>query len=272
MSEPELPGIPPAPEPPKPAWYKRLFARRKLPAWAFFVLSAIEQIPDWKGRLDFWMESAREADGYLGVAAIMIASPYFSVGLVAAGVAWLLFVGEPQKGVQRHAWLPYLGWGLFAVCLTAVVVTAGWGAIQFYIREKIAISSQSQFWYLSDIQKKNLGAVLDSVPPDQRFPIVFEEVFGNAQALTMANDLGEVFVDHGWKITGSQSTTLRPDLQGINFVIELSFPRRDKDQPPHGIELWRIFNQAGIKTSAVWLPGFKNDSLVLAIGSRPPYW
>jgi len=78
------------------------------------------------------------------VTAIVIGSPYFSVALAIAGIAWLVLVGEPRKGVQRHHWLPYLGWIVFAICFTAIVLTAGWGAIQVYARNAVASAHSTE--------------------------------------------------------------------------------------------------------------------------------
>jgi hypothetical protein len=67
----------------------------------------------------------------------------------------------------------------------------------------------------------------------------------------MANDLGEVFIAHGWQVSGGPNMRLRADLRGILFVIDLDFPRRDKDMPPHAVELAKIFTKSGIKYSWV---------------------
>jgi hypothetical protein len=123
MSEPELPGIPP---PPGLVWWRRplrLLTKPKLPGWVFFLWLLIQQIPDWKGRIDFWLDAAKQAGGHAGDAAVVIGSPYFGLGMAAIGVLWLAFVGEPQRGVQRHPCLPYLGWAIAGIFFTAIVIT-----------------------------------------------------------------------------------------------------------------------------------------------------
>jgi hypothetical protein len=109
-----------------------------LPAWAFILLGIIQWIPDWKARIDFWFDAARSMGGYMGTVATVVASPYFNVGLTAFGILWLIFIGEPVRGVQRHPGWRYVGWGIFTICLTTVIVTAGYGAIEIYIREQVA--------------------------------------------------------------------------------------------------------------------------------------
>jgi hypothetical protein len=74
MDEPELPGIPPPPpppEPPRPPWYKplqsQLFGRWKWPGWAGFLYIVLTEVPDWRHRIDFWLNTAETMGGYLVV-------------------------------------------------------------------------------------------------------------------------------------------------------------------------------------------------------------
>lgn len=272
MSEPELPGIPALPAPP---WWRRplrLVSKPKMPGWTVLLLLALREIPDWKGRIDFWLDTAKDAGGYAGMAAQVINSPYFSLGMAGAGVLWLAFAGEPRRGVQRHIWFPYLGWTIAGLLFTAIALTSGWGALQLYVTEEVTRRTTEQFWHLSDIQKQNLGRTLDGIPKNRRFPIFLRIVFANAQALTLSTDLEDVFHEHGWDVSGAQDMVLRADLLGINFVLSDDQSRRDKDQPPHAGELWHILTDAGIKTRAALDPRFDDNSLQLAIGSRPPDW
>jgi hypothetical protein len=243
-----------------------------MPGWAVLLLLTLREIPDWKGRIDFWLDAAKEAGGYAGTAAQVINSPYFSLGMAAIGVLWLAFAGEPRRGVQRHIWLPYLGWAIAGLLLTAITLTSGWGALQIYVTKEVTLRSTDHFWHLSDTQKQNLGRSLDSVPKNRRFPIYLRIVLANAQALTLSTDLMEVFHAHGWDVSGAQDMGLRADLLGINFVLSADQSRHDKDQPPDIAELWHILKNAGIKTSAALDPHFDDNSVQLAIGSRPPYW
>lgn len=271
-TEPELPGIPMRPKPP---WWKRpqrLVSKPKLPAWPVLLWLLIQQIPDWKGRIDFWLDAAKTAGGYTAVAAAVIGSPYFSLGMAGAAVLWLAFAGEPRRGVIRHPWLPYLGWTIAGFFFTAIIVTAGWGAIQLYVNRQVSAKTAQQFWYLTDDQKKSLGRELDKTPPSQRFVVNVRIVFGNAQVLTIANDLAEVFQAHGWTFSGTEDMSLRADLLGINFITADDRGRTDQDQPPHAMELWKILRSSGINTYFAYDPKFADNSLELAIGSRPPYW
>ena len=131
------PGPPAVAQPWSPRRFSALITRPKLPAWAFILLAIIQWVPDWKSRIEFWLDAARSMGGFMGVLATAIASPYFSAGLSVFGVAWLIFIGEPPRGVQRDPRWRFVGWSVFAVCLTAIIVTAGYGAIE-YKRGQIA--------------------------------------------------------------------------------------------------------------------------------------
>jgi hypothetical protein len=148
MFEPEQPPPKEGSSEKQQSWitrtWRRLANRWKWPGWGLLALLVLKDVPDWKGRLDFWLDAARTAGGYASVAAIVIGSPYFSIGLAIAGISWLALVGEPRKGVQRHHWLPYLGWIVFAICSTAIVLTAGWGAIQVYARNAVASAHSTE--------------------------------------------------------------------------------------------------------------------------------
>lgn len=267
MSQPELPNLPPPPRPSLRERIWRLFTRPKLPGWAFFLLLVIQWVPDWKARFDFWVEAAEGVGGYTGAFAAMIGSPYFSLVMAGAGVLWLAFAGEPSRGVLRDARWRYLGWAIFAACFIVVVTVVGRGALEAYVLDRT-------FWHLTASEASRLGRELDQVPEEQRFPISVRTVMSNAQALTFADDLLSVFHQHGWVVTGAQDPTLRADLQGINFVTALDYPRRDKDAPPHMMELGLIFHRAGFKVFQGWEPRTTNNSTVvsLAIGSRPSNW
>jgi hypothetical protein len=132
--------------------------------------------------------------------------------------------------------------------------------------------TEERFWYLNPTQTNLLGIALDAVPEDQRFSITLEIPIGNAQASTMGENLAEIFHQHGWSATGSTNFSLRADLVGINFAVALDWPRMDKDSPPHAAELMYILNRAGIKYVVGADNRSRNNSLLLAIGSRPPDW
>ncbi len=139
MADPELPGIPPKPEPP---WQRRLWeqlsSRRKRPAWFGIALWIITEIPDWRHRLDFWFGTVEAMGGYLGDAAVVLGSTYFRWGILIIALGYLVFVGEPKRGVQRHPWWPIVGWSVLGACLTAITITLGAGYFEMRVRHGIS--------------------------------------------------------------------------------------------------------------------------------------
>ncbi len=161
MSSPEVP----APTPPKvPDWWQGLYPRRvisriwrlftqpvKFPGWAA-IGTAIVLITDWADRIGYWIEIAQTMGGHMGMIASVVGYRYFPIGLVAAGLLWLYLVGEPSRGVQRHHWWPYFGWSVVAICVTAIIVTAGRGWFEIYLREQI---TERQAAALHDASRPN---------------------------------------------------------------------------------------------------------------------
>jgi hypothetical protein len=118
---------------------KALFTQPvKLPGWAAVLLFIYTIVPDTYSRTEFWIATAKTTGGYVAMAALVVGSPYFGPGLLAFGLLWILFVGEPSKGVQRHHGLRYIGWSVFSVCLAAVAISAVTGWFELKQREAYA--------------------------------------------------------------------------------------------------------------------------------------
>ena len=277
MSEPELPGLPP---PPVPPWWRRplrLATRPKLPGWAVLLLLALREIPDWKGRIDFWLDTVKEAGGYAGSAATVINSPYFSLGLAGIGVLWLAFAGEPQRGVQRHPWLPYFGWTFVGLIFGAIALTAGWGAMQVSIQrevgktdEKIQKDALSYpiFWHLTEYNRNALGLALDQIPADKRFDINVK-CLPDSISRTFVEDLGKVIEDHHWTIKANCFfSDVRPDLLGMYIGV-----RKDtklEELPPNARTLGDILHAAEIPWDFAYGDAkMKDDEFYIVVGNGP---
>lgn len=73
-----------------------LRSRIKWPGWSFIILGILTWIPDWKSRLDFWVDIAHSSGtGLIAMGATIIASRFFSPALIAIGLGYLALVGEP---------------------------------------------------------------------------------------------------------------------------------------------------------------------------------
>lgn len=136
-----IPPPPIAPTGAKPPWRMRLrdlFKRYKLPAWLAWLVLAIKIIPDINSRFDYWVDAAKASGGSMSILATALASPFFNAGLAGFGVLWMLFVGEPARGVRRHpAWLA-AGWLTLALVIGAMGAVAVNGYVNIRVQEEIA--------------------------------------------------------------------------------------------------------------------------------------
>jgi hypothetical protein len=97
---------------------------------------------DILGRLDVSLHIVEAMGGTKAMIASAMTTPFFGLALVLGGVAYTVFVGEPKKGVQGHPFWPYVGWAVFAVCLTAMILVPLYGGVELYIRREIAKGRQ----------------------------------------------------------------------------------------------------------------------------------
>jgi hypothetical protein len=120
---------------------KRLRTLLRIRRWPGFALAALGigwRLLDVGGRLDMLSRVVEGMGGNPAMIAPIISSVWFSVGLVVLGVAYVVFLGEPKKGVQRHPAWPYVAWIVVIICLTLMIAIPGYGAIELYIRREIA--------------------------------------------------------------------------------------------------------------------------------------
>jgi hypothetical protein len=279
--EPELP-LEPTPAINWRALRKRayvLITAPKLPAWAVLILLVIKEVPGWRSRYEFWVAAAKTLGGAPGMIASSIDSTYFAPIAATMAAAYIILIGEPKKA-QRHHWWPYIGWTVFGVLLTSMVVTGIIGYVEIYVKEEVGkrdevIQKQSAvrpvFWHLTDFEKTTLGFALDHVPEDKRFEVQIR-CLPDAGSRTFVEDFARVFLDHKWKITANCFfSDIRPDLVGIYLGVAKKYSNKQaNDLPEHARMLAKIFEDAHI--NAQWALD-KDDSLgdesVIAIGNAP---
>jgi hypothetical protein len=90
---------------------------------------------DVGGRLDLFRHVAESVGGTPAMLAAVVSSIWTSVALIAGGIGYIVFVGEPKQGVQRHYLLPYVGWALFVIACLSMMGVIGEGAAELYIRQ-----------------------------------------------------------------------------------------------------------------------------------------
>jgi hypothetical protein len=289
-NEPTLPLRLPTQYGPRRTWRQRIRAAFtepvKLPGWAAIIVVVVQVVPDWKSRIDFWLSVAKSAGGYLAVAAAVVASPYFTPSLLAGGLAWVLFAGEAPRGVQRHHWLRYVGWSVFLVCVTLIVITAGYGALTFYVKEQVSqrdidlqkkYASGPIFWHLTDAEKLAFKNELSKVPEKERFQVQII-CLPDAGSRAFVEDIAQVFNDAGWPKVGANClfNKLKPDVLGLYVAATPTFIEKltaikNMDDWPHDIRtLVKVLTDA--KIPAQWAnydDDTKQDHFFLLVGNAP---
>ncbi len=299
--EPELPGIPAQPPPPKPQWADRLsalFTRKKVPGWVFVIWTIFLAVPDWKSRLDFWLDAAEAAGGYTGEAAAVIGSPYFSIALAVTGVLWLWFVGEPKRGVLRDPRWAYLGWAAVSIVAMGLVVTITNGYVEVRAREisegrdntiindlrdqlydanlrtaqiekdiekqKIALRT----WRLTPEEKKALARELLAVPMPERFTVPMICLPDSASRI-FTTDVAKIFLDQEWKVDiNCLFNNLRPDLLGMHITIQKGIDRKEL-APAQAQKISDILTSAGIDFGWAYNDDFKEGQFAISIRNTP---
>jgi hypothetical protein len=110
----------------------------QLPGWAMLLLAIVIGIPDWKSRYEFWISTAQSTGQQIAMLAPLLSHPYFPGILAIAGIIYLVIVGYPGESSIRHKFIPIFGWLFLAVIMVSIITTAGFGAIEIYIRKEIA--------------------------------------------------------------------------------------------------------------------------------------
>ncbi len=118
--------------------WRSLFTWRKLPGHALWVLGLGWKGLDILGHFDMAQRVVEAMGGTPAMIASVLSSTWTSVALVVAGIGYIVLVGEPEKGVQRHHWWPYVGWAIFAFSVASMVSVVIYGANELFIRKEIA--------------------------------------------------------------------------------------------------------------------------------------
>jgi hypothetical protein len=119
-----------------------LLAQFNLPAWLTILLAIYIGIPDWNSRNEFWLSVAKSSGGPMSIIASIFLWKYFAPTLSVVAIIYLVLVNRrtaPSIGPpSQHPVAAVMAWGTFTVCLLALLITAGYGAIQIYIQREIA--------------------------------------------------------------------------------------------------------------------------------------
>ena len=264
----------PAPSPAgvAPSWRSRvrgLFRRWKVPGWLAFIYVALSLIPDVSSRINFWLDAAKVGGAYMTTAATILSFPYFNGGLLVFGLLWLLFVGEPIRGVQRHPWLQVAGWAIFVFFVSTVVLVAGYGYFEIRVSEVAADNSRGDR-HIDPQAYLNLINYLRPIASEFTRGIDVDSV-DTPEANAYAIEIMRAMVQGGLKVQSQNfgmlvpqiMRALSPKVRGVFFQV------KDTVHPPkEAVDLANAFLVANIQTSYANNAMLGPDNYRLSIGLR----
>ena len=206
----------------------RYLSRGKIPAWAVLLWNALLFYPDWKSRIDVYIDTARGMGGAMAQVASAITSPWFTPAATIAAVLWILFMGEPRRGVVRHPRWAVIGWIAAGAFFTAIAATVLWGAGELYIRSEIA---------------KGIAGVPRGASPAEKIPVKPQRPLHFGVNQTLQPDQLRLLKDEIPKIQDilhDMSIAIAPPAAGprIDFnAFQMIFARSGVDPTVSGIVL-----------------------------------
>jgi hypothetical protein len=150
----------------------------------------------------------------------IVESLWFSVALVAAGVFYLIFVGEPERGVRRHPAWSAAAWTALALVLGMLAFAPVYGSIELYIRNQII---------------RREAGVPSGTPSDPSAPGNQKPVFGAPRNLTQGQQ--KILYVGALKLT-----KLIPQLM-------LTYISSDNESYQYMANFQQMLKQAGIQVS-----------------------
>lgn len=261
-----------------------LFSWRRLPGLLLGLLGIVWRLADYFGRLDVLVRVAEGLGGTPPMLVSAILSPWFSVALVLGGAAYIVFIGEPQRGVQRHPWWPYIGWITFGLCLTTMIVFLVAGATEFYIRREIAkgiagIPRETPSNITSPGNQRPLVGAPRALTPDQQRLIYLQAARmkdelpaliiaytqSDNESLQYANQLQRILIRAGIQVDLAVQFPRGPEEDGVMIAVQ------DPSSPNKTAQRLRtILEVAEIQTKFIrTAPAFGPNPIMLFIGPLP---
>jgi hypothetical protein len=272
---------PPPDPPPKSKWRqrwdavrRRIFTPVKIPAWFLILWGLFQGIPDWDGRIHWWLETTQKAGGVMGAVAGIVGAPAFQALATGCALVWLIFVGEPEKHVRRDHRLRYVGWAIVVVFFLAVFLPTGYGAFELAVQQAAnAREVPYSPWRLSDDQQNKLGEFLDK--QSSKFPIRIESLQGSTQSQSFGLSLLRALGAHQWPAQWLIDPGLRPDIVGVSIGIPVGVdlsvgPHETLDVTTDMLHILDIYpGIAGHGNSQVGQPGIDKNTVWIVVGNKP---
>jgi hypothetical protein len=242
---------------------------------------------DVLGHLDILWRIVESMGGSPALVAAIISSWQFSLGLIVSGLLYLIFVGEPKAGVQRHPSLPYLAASVFFICLFTMATVAVYGWYEVQQRKAYAEGASGIPRNSSPANPQTPSNQRPLYPNAPRFLTADQQRILIAEGSKIHSELGTILVTflgtdgETQQYAAAINATLAraainvgldaqalgdPSNEGI--LIEVA----DKNSPPpSAIKLQQLLLIADIQTPFVNNVVFdtKSNPVVLFIGPRP---
>jgi hypothetical protein len=243
---------------------------------------------DALGRLDVLWRVVESTNGGLAFIASIVSAWWFGLALIALGLLYTIFVGEPRAGVQRHPALPYLAASVFFVCLTLLAGLAIYGEIEFKLRQAYAAgqagiprgSSPSNPQTPSNQRPLYADAPRTLTPDQQRLlitegakvrselgAVVIAFLGTDGESRSYANALQAALVRGAVNASVTlQSIMTDPNNEGVLIVV-----KDTSNPPPPALKLEQLLLIADIPSRFATDTYFNPDSypVVLFVGPRP---
>lgn len=272
---------------------KSLLSWRRIWGPGITLLGLLGQLVHWGwlsldifGRLDLLWRVVESMGGTPALIASIVSSWQFSFALIAIGLIYTVFVGEPEQGVQRHTWWPYVAASIFFICLTAMGLLAIYGAYEVQLRKAYAAGAAGMSRGSSpanpktDGNQRSLHSAARVLMPDQQRILISEgsELHSvlsgmtityfetDMEAFSYASALRATFALAAIKTGNILEQELgEPNRSGV--MIEVA----DKNNPPpSAIKLQQLLLIADIHADFVnTVPRFQNNPMVLFVGPLP---
>jgi len=222
-------------------------------------------VPDWKHRFDFWLDAAKTVGGHTAEAALVIASPYFSLGVAGIGIIWLAIAGEPKRrALHDHRWV-YLGWAMVALLATVLGITLINGYVEIRVREAIATAPLKALERRLDTATQScLKENHPSLEQLENKKVVVGYITGDKEAAQYGGDYLSVLAG-----TGLLDDISHPkDKRGTRFAIPLT----SNNPKMHGVLIGTEDSNNPSKNALAMKEFLLRCGIATTIGDSDTYW
>jgi hypothetical protein len=249
-----------------------LFETNKWPGWATVLLAFVIFIPDWQGRLSFWLDALSKVGGAAAVMVDILSSRYIPMGLFTFGSLYIVAVVLQEESDRARQWMPLAGWTVILVFGTI------FSALALFLVFVSTSNIPSAMEYLANagVERRVTGQQAERLKDElqkvsNQIPIFALIAARNEESLQFATDLLNVMKSSGLKIAnrdGGQQSPEPVDLfstshRGILIGVEFA------DAPPRSaILLSQALKKVNLESSYIPVANAAPASLLVIVGPK----